>query len=125
MTELDINTDPNRPAAAALRLLLPTAELASVNSMVQVGNNAAGFAGQRNSADNYNLDNNSYNGTWNNFYQSMQNVEEIRRQQRCNPLYRGIALVLKAYAVGNMVDQFAIFPTQRPGRVIFLVRIGL
>ena len=112
ITELDINTDPNKPAAAALKLLLPTSELAAVNSMVQVLGNAAGFTGQLNSADDYDLNNNSYNGTWNNFYVSMQNVEEIIKatEDGKNPVYRGIALTLRAYAVGNMVDQFGDIP---------------
>ncbi|WP_020601716.1 SusD/RagB family nutrient-binding outer membrane lipoprotein [Spirosoma spitsbergense] len=112
ITELDINQDPNKPSAAALKLLLPTAELAATNSMVQVVSDAGGFAGLRNSADNYNLTNNSYNGTWNSFYRSMQNVEEILKatDDGKSPIYRGIAMVLKAYAVGNMVDQFGDIP---------------
>ena len=112
ITQLDINTDPNKPAVAALKLLLPTAELAAVNSMVQVEGNAEGFAGLKNSADDYDLTNNSYNFTWNNFYRQMQNVEEIIKatEDGKNPVYRGIAMVLKAYAVGNMVDQFGDIP---------------
>ena len=112
MTDLDINTDPNRPLNASLKLLLPTAELAATNSATQDLSNAAGFAGQQNSADDYNLNNNTYNGTWNFFYRSMQNVEEILKatEDGKNPRYRGIALVLRAFAVGNMVDQFGDIP---------------
>jgi len=112
MTDLDINTDPNRPSSAALRLLLPTAELAAINSSTQIMNNAMGFAGLMTSSDNYDLNNNSYNGTWNNFYRQMQNVEELLKatEDGNNPRYRGIAMVLKAYAVGNMVDQFGDIP---------------
>ena len=112
ITDLNINTDPNKPLNASLKLLLPTAEQAAVNSDVQNLGNSAGFAGQQNSADDYDLTNNSYNGTWNGFYQSMQNVEEILKatEDGKNPRYRGIALVLKAFAVGNMVDQFGDIP---------------
>lgn len=112
VTDLDINVDPNKPLAASLNLLLPTAELAATNSAVQVGGNAAGFAGHANSADDFDLNNNSYNGTWNFFYRQMQNVEEILRatEDGKNPAYRGIAMTLKAFAVGNMVDQFGDIP---------------
>lgn len=112
MTDLDINTDPNKPASASLRLLVPTAELAAVNSAVSVIGNASGFAGMINSADNYDLNNNSYNGTWNAFYRDMQNVEELLKatEDGKNPVYRGIALTLKAFAVGNMVDMFGDIP---------------
>ncbi|MBC8152120.1 MAG: SusD/RagB family nutrient-binding outer membrane lipoprotein [Bacteroidetes bacterium] len=112
ITELDINTDPNRPATASLRLLLPTAELAAVNSSVAIMNNASGFAGLISSADDYDLTNNSYNNTWNNFYQNMQNIQQIltATEDGKNPYYRGIALALKAFAVGNMVDTFGDIP---------------
>ena len=125
MTELDINTDPNRPATAALNLLLPPAELAAVgistngtgadDIITTINNNAMAFAGMgfgNGNADYYNLDNNSYNGTWNSFYRSMQNVEELLKatEDGKNPRYRGIALTLKAFAVGNMVDQFGDIP---------------
>lgn len=112
VTELDINTDPNKPLAAALKLLLPTAELAAVGSATQNLDNSAGFAGLENSSDDYNLNNNSFNGTWNNFYQSMQNIEEILKATTDgkNPRYRGIALAMKAFGVGNMVDQFGDIP---------------
>ena len=128
MTNLDINSDPNRPAVAALRLLLPPAELAAIgiatrgtgsdeiNPIIETLNNdAMAFTGMgfgNGSADWYNLTNNSYNVTWNNFYRNMQNVEELFKatEDGQNPRYRGIAMVLKAYAVGNMVDQFGDIP---------------
>lgn len=112
ITDLDINTDPNKPSSAALRLLLPTAELAAVNTATVVINNKSGFAGMMNSADDYDLTNNSYNGTWNSYYQSMQNIQQILTgtEDGKNPYYRGIALALKAFAVGNMVDTFGDQP---------------
>lgn len=134
MTNLDINTDPNRPASAALRLLLPAAELASLgiatngtganinnnsataNDIIEIVNNdAMAFSGMgfgNLNADYYNLTNNSYNAIWNDFYRNMQNVEEMLKatEDGANPFYRGIALVLKAFAVGNMVDRFGDIP---------------
>ncbi len=128
ITNLDINTDPNKPASASLNLLLPPAELGALNIGVvginsssntySAGNfrtvvdNTSGFAGMMNSADSYGLDNNSYNGTWNAYYRNMQNIEQILRATTDgkNPYYRGIALALKAYAVGNLVDMFGDVP---------------
>ncbi len=125
MTDLDINTDPNRPLSASLRLLLPPAELAAIgiatngtgaaDIVTTLNDNAMAFAGMgfgNGSADYYNLDNNSYNGTWNSFYRSMQNVEELIKatEDGQNPRYRGIALTLKAFAVGRMVDAFGDIP---------------
>ncbi|WP_338874865.1 SusD/RagB family nutrient-binding outer membrane lipoprotein [Spirosoma sp. SC4-14] len=128
ITNLDINTDPNKPASAALNLLLPPAELGALNIGVvgitsssttyspgnfrSVVDNSSGFVGHMNSADDYNLTNNSYNGTWNAYYRNMQNVEQILRATTDgkNPYYRGIALALKAYAMGNMVDMFGDVP---------------
>lgn len=112
LTELDINTDPNRPATGSLGLLLPVAENAAVNAFANVNSNAMGFAGLWSSADAYNLNNTSYQGTWNAAYQQMQSIEEMLRatEDGKNPRYRGIALVLKAYSMGNYVDMFGDMP---------------
>lgn len=110
ITELDINKDPNNPVEASTLLLLPNAETAAINSIDLY--NSAGFAGQLNSADDFNLNNSSYNGTWNGFYQSTQTIEElIKATQSVNsPHYLGIAQTLKAFAVGNFVDKFGDVP---------------
>lgn len=110
LTELDINQDPNNPTVASARLLLPTAELAVINAVTGVNNNAMGFAGLLSSADNYDLNNQSYNGTWNGFYRSMSNVEAIIKASANSPKYLGVAQVLKAYAMGNFVDTFGDCP---------------
>ncbi|MDR6563479.1 MULTISPECIES: SusD/RagB family nutrient-binding outer membrane lipoprotein [unclassified Arcicella] len=110
ITELDINKDPNNPIQATPDLLLPSAELAAINNIDIY--NTAGFSGQINSADDFNLNNSSYNGTWNYFYQSTQSIEGlIRATQNVNsPHYLGIAQTLKAFAVGNFVDTFGDIP---------------
>ncbi len=110
LTELDINQDPNNPTVASARLLLPTAEIAVINAVTGVNNNAMGFAGLLSSADNYDLNNQSYNGTWNGFYRSMSNVEAIIKASANSPKYLGVAQVLKAYAMGNFVDTFGDCP---------------
>ncbi len=111
LTELDINQDPNSPTVASARLLLPTAEFAVINTVTGISNgNAMGFAGLLSSSDNFALDNQSYNGTWNGFYRSMNNVEAIINASAASPHYLGVAQALKAYATGNFVDTFGDCP---------------
>ena len=110
LTQLDINKDPNNPVEASTILLLPNAEKAIADNMDI--DNAAGFSGHMNFRDSYNLNNNTYNGDWNFFYQTTQPIEEIiKATQNINsPHYLGIAQTLKAFAVGNFVDQFGDIP---------------
>ncbi len=110
LTDLDINRDPNSPTVASPKLLLPTAEFAVVNAVTAVNDNAMGFAGMLNSADNYDLNNQSYNGTWNSFYRNMSNLEAIINASANSPKYLGVAQALKAYAMGNFVDMFGDVP---------------
>ena len=112
LTELDINKDPNRPTTGSLGLLLPVAENAARNAFTAINSNAMGFAGLWNSADSYNLSNTSYQGTWNAAYVNMQSMEEMLKgtEDGKNPRYRGIAMVLKAYSMGNYVDMFGDMP---------------
>ncbi|MCX6219177.1 SusD/RagB family nutrient-binding outer membrane lipoprotein [Spirosoma sp.] len=111
-TDLDINTDPNKPASGSLGLLLPVAENAARDAFTSVNSSAMGFAGLWNSNDSYNLSNTSFQGTWNDAYRNMQSIEEMLRatEDGKNPRYRGIALVLKAYSMGNFVDMFGDMP---------------
>lgn len=112
LTELDINNDPNRPTTAAVKLLLPVAESAALGSYLNMAATGSGFAGQMSDTDNYNVDNQSYNGTWNGFYQGMQNTEEIIKATQAvnNPHYLAAAQTLKAFAMGNFVDTFGDAP---------------
>ena len=110
LTDLDINKDPNSPTVASSRLLLPTAEIAVVNAITAVNDNAMGFAGLLSSADNFDLNNQSYNGTWNSFYRNMNNVEAIIKASTNSPHYLGVAQAMKAFAMGNFVDTFGDCP---------------
>lgn len=112
MTDLDINKDPNRPATGSVALLLPRAELGAVGAYTAVNNNAMGFTGLLSSADAYGLSNTDYEGTWGTMYRNLQNIEEILKATADgkNPIYRGIALTLKAFSVGNLVDMFGDVP---------------
>ncbi|MER0440296.1 SusD/RagB family nutrient-binding outer membrane lipoprotein [Emticicia sp. W12TSBA100-4] len=110
LTDLDINRDPNSPTTVSPRLLLPTAEYAVINATTALGQNSMGFAGMLTSADDYDLSNQSYNGLWNSFYQSMNNVEAIIKSSTNSPHYLGVAQALKAFAMGNFVDTFGDVP---------------
>ncbi len=109
ITDLDINTDPNRPSKGSLALLLPNSIKAAVNAN---DFSDAGWTGILNGNDDYSLTNSSYIGTWDGFYNSTQNFEEMLKASADgkNPRYRGIALTLKAYSMGNFVDSFGDAP---------------
>ena len=109
LTNLDINTDPNRPTTGSLPLLMAN----SINASLGFSNfSDAGWTGLLNGNDDYNVVNSTYSGTWDAFYNSTQNLEEMLKSSADgkNPRYRGIALTLKAYAVGNFVDAFGDVP---------------
>ena len=109
ITDLDINKDPNRPSTGSLALLLPN----SINAAYNAANfSDPGWSGIRNGNDDYSLTNATYSGTWDFFYNSTQNLEEMLKSSADgkNPRYRGIALTLKAYAMGNFVDSFGDAP---------------
>jgi hypothetical protein len=109
LTDLDINTDPNSPTTGSLKLILPNA----INAAVGASDfSDPGWTGILNGNDNYSLNNSSYIGTWDGFYNSTQIIEEMLRSSEDgkNPRYRGIALTLKAYAMGNFVDSFGDAP---------------
>lgn len=112
LTNLDINTNPNAPAQASVNLLLSGTEFSTISNAGALRNTGAGFAGQMNSSDDYNVNNSSFNGTWDGFYLSMQNNEELIKATKDvnNPHYLGIAQVLKAYNTGNHVDLFGDAP---------------
>lgn len=113
MTDLDINTDPNNPTEAALNLLLTSSQLTSTGTFAGVNYNAHGFAGLMSSADDFNLNADSYNGLWNSFYATpMKDVEEMLKATTDgkNPRYRGIAQTMKAFYMGLFVDLFGDVP---------------
>ena len=112
ITNLDINTNPNAPSQASVNLLLSSSEISTISNATVLRNNASGFAGQMNSADDYDINNSSYGGTWNAFYRNLQDNEALIKATEGvnNPHYLGIAQVLKAYNTGNFVDMFGDIP---------------
>lgn len=114
ITNLDINTDPNNPTSAQLALLLPTIENDAVDIFEGVNQTAHGFAGQLSANDDFDLNNNSFNGTWNAYYQGPgKDLDEfIKAATKAGnvPQYLGVGQVLKAYFTSMMVDMFGDIP---------------
>jgi hypothetical protein len=110
--DLDINDDPNNPAEAAPRLLLPNIIYSASNTFAGGLNNAAhGFVGVTTSFDDFDLTNASFNGTWNALYTGpLKDLDGIIERSEDSPHYLGIAQVLKAYYFSLMVDIWGDVP---------------
>lgn len=112
--DLDINKDPNNPSTADFALLLPSAQLGAVDFFEGLNYSALGFTGWLSSSDTYDLNFNSYNGSWNSFYAGpMKDLEEIivsASESGNNPHYLGVSQVMKAYFFSIMVDMFGEVP---------------
>jgi hypothetical protein len=113
--ELDVNTDPNNPAQASLELLLTNVELnASATFAGGLNDMASGFMAQSTSTDDFNMNNSTWNGTWNYLYSNpLNDLERIIVAAEAagnNPHYLGVAQVLKAYYFSLMVDLWGDVP---------------
>jgi len=113
--DLDINTDPNNPSQASLELLLTNVMLdASATFAGGLNNATSGFMGQTTSTDDHNMNNGSWNGTWNFLYSGpLNDLERIivaATEQGNNPHYLAVAQILKAYYFSLMVDLWGDIP---------------
>lgn len=112
--KLDINNDPNNPATVSPNLLLPSIEINLVNFLEGLNYDAHGFVGILSSNDAFNLNNNSYNGSWNYFYsgpaKDLDGLIKTAEEAGNLPKSLGVAQVLKAYSFGMMVDIFGSVP---------------
>ncbi|WP_188315821.1 SusD/RagB family nutrient-binding outer membrane lipoprotein [Chitinophaga agrisoli] len=135
---LDINQDPYHPEKTSLNRLLPTAEQ-GLSYALGFTNDNRGARGLtevlsvythqvvvREVQDQYGADGSQFdiNGAWKGMYSSspaqvgadilgcLQNLEVIITQgtEEGNKVYTGIAKILKAYAISQMVDVFADVP---------------
>ncbi len=113
--DLDINTDPNNPAQASLDLLLTNVMLdASATFAGGLNNATSGFMAHTTSTDDHNMNNGTWNGTWNFLYGGpLNDLEQIiltATEQGNNPHYLAVAQVLKAYYFSIMVDLWGDVP---------------
>ncbi|MBY0433365.1 MAG: SusD/RagB family nutrient-binding outer membrane lipoprotein [Cyclobacteriaceae bacterium] len=113
---LDINTDPNNPQTVTPDLLLPSVMYNASNTFAAgLNTNATGFVGGMIvSAEDWNLNQSSYVGTWSTLYtgplKDLDEVIKFCRNAGNQPGYLGIALVLKAYYFSMMVDLWGDVP---------------
>lgn len=115
MTNLDINTNPNSPTAVPPGLLLTNAIRAASNTTNTLSNSGLGFTGVITTNDRFDLNFGSYTNVWTNYYAgSLKDIEEILiatdPAKVNNPVFRGIAQVLKAYYFSVLVDYFGEVP---------------
>jgi hypothetical protein len=117
--ELDINKNPSAPSEASVSLLLTNVELnASATFAGGLNDTMMGFVGLTTSTDDFNMNNSSWNNTWNYLYynpfKDLQGIIDATAKQRAegaaNPHYEGIAKTLKAFYFGLMVDLWGDVP---------------
>lgn len=113
--DLDVNTDPNNPAQASLELLLTNAQLEGIRTFAGPLNDATmGFVGLTSSTDDFNMNNGTWNNTWNFLYSGpltdLNRIIVAAEEQGNNPHYLGIAQVMKAYYFSLMVDLWSDVP---------------
>ncbi len=112
--QLDINEDPNNPATVSPSLLLPSIEQNGIIFLDGLNYDVHGFVGILSSNDAFNLNNNSYNGSWNYFYsgpaKDLDGLIKTAEKSGNSPKNLGVAQALKAYFFGMMVDMFGPVP---------------
>lgn len=143
---LDINTDPNNPTKVDLAKLLPSTEQ-GLSYALGFTNDNRGARGVteilsvythqitvRESQDQYGIDGSdiNINGAWTGIYASapaqvgndilgtLQNAETIISQGTAqkNMIYAGIAKIIKAYAMSELVDAFGNVPYSQANKYV-------
>ena len=109
---LDINTDPNNPATADERLLLPSAELAIGSALGDRYNNISNIWAQywvggpgvaQTAFDRYEMTGTNIDRPWALLYSSAgRDLAILAKSEK--PVYRGMAKILQAYSLQLLVD---------------------
>ena len=119
--DYDLNVDPNNPADLSLKQLLPAAEVSyayilggDMGRYVSIwSQHHMGFDRQHLAFDVYQLTESDVNASWDNCYSTVLSNLSIIRQKAADtnsPHYAGVAKVLTAMVVGNMVDLWDDIP---------------
>jgi Starch-binding associating with outer membrane/Susd and RagB outer membrane lipoprotein len=118
--DLDINTNPNTPSALTPELLLTNVMVDGMSGLAGFASTAAGFAVHNTNSDNFQFNNQSFNGTWNFYYTGpLKDLDELIKLtgvdgngdgKADNPRYLGMAQILKAYFYSVMVDMWGDVP---------------
>ncbi|MBK6947818.1 MAG: SusD/RagB family nutrient-binding outer membrane lipoprotein [Haliscomenobacter sp.] len=114
MFDLDINVDPNNPQTNTPNLLLTNAQRELAYQINAYSDNAQGFMGIISSFDSWQISQSAFNGRWRTAYSSilkdLEGIIATNSGATGSPQYLGIAQLLKAYIVSNMVDFFGDIP---------------
>ncbi len=114
MFDLDINVDPNNPQTTTPNLLLTNAQRELAYQINAYSDNSQGFMGIISSFDSWQISQSAFNGRWRTAYSSilkdLEGIIATNSGATGSPQYLGIAQLLKAYIVSNMVDFFGDIP---------------
>jgi hypothetical protein len=117
--DLDINKNPNAPLVAAPDLILTqiqTNVLSTFGGFEGTLETFNGFMGTQ-ATSLYNINANSYSGTWNALYTGpLKDLEGLIAASQQSPHYLGIAQILKAYTYSTMVDLWGDVPFLDAGK---------
>src|SRR3569833_1265858 len=131
---LSQEVNPNNPSGASLPLLLAGALNNSTNIVSTSYPGYMVWAGYAVTSGNYvpnqtinqyQITNTSFNGTWNSWYSTLANFNNIQAaasKYTSQANYQAIAMILKAYGFQHLVDQFGDVPyTQafQPSTILF------
>jgi len=131
---LSQEVNPNNPSGASLPLLLAGALNNSTNIVSTSYPGYMVWAGYAVTSGNYvpnqtinqyQITNTSFNGTWNSWYSTLANFNNIQAaasKDASQANYQAIAMIMKAYGFQHLVDQFGDVPyTQafQPSTILF------
>lgn len=118
--DLDINTNPNTPSTVTPELLLTNVMVDGFAGITGLASTASGFVVHNTNSDNFQFNNQSFNGTWNFYYTGpLKDLDELVKLTSVdangdgksdNPRYLAMAQVLKAYFFSIMVDMWGDVP---------------
>lgn len=116
MFDLEVNDDPNNPQTAAPDLILASAITDGMATYADGLNNAChGWMRITDSFDSYNMNANTWNGTWNFLYSGpLKDLRDLKNStEGVSPHYYGIAQILEAYYFSLMVDMWGDVPFEQ------------
>ena len=112
----DVNSNPNEPEQVTPNLLLPNILRSSVNTSVNTAHTTGNLVLQYVSKVSFATEIDRYNwagvGYWEAYYDDLRNVSDMIRiaQERENPNYEGVGLVLKSWIFSMLTDAYGRVP---------------
>lgn len=120
----DMNSNPNEPEEVTPDLLLPNIIRSSVNTSVNTAHTTGNLVLQYVSKVSFATEIDRYNwagvGYWDGLYDDLRNVEEVIRiaQERDNPNYEGVGLVLKSWMFSMLTNAYGDVPYREAHNVL-------